>query len=358
MRVLLSEGHSLTAREFITALGPRHHLEVMDRDSLCLARWSRWTRRIHRCPPSGTDPIGYLDAVGRVLAEGRFDVLLPTHEQAWLFSVARERLPRNIGLAVAEPGAFARVQSKTAFALLADELQLRQPCWALVRDGASLHEWPYPYYLKAPFSTAGRGVRQVRDPGERDRALAALARAGRELMVQAAVPGTYCQVQALFDRGRLVAAHTSSQIGTGMGGSAAARISVDHEAPRRDVKAVGAHLGWHGGLTLDYVFDGTVPCYIECNPRTVEPGNAVASGINIPEAQLLISAGKDVLELPRGLSGVRTHGLVALILGNSPYDGRWGVLRRVLRAALGAASSTEALSSSRRSSGTPRAASR
>ena len=45
-----------------------------------------------------------------------------------------------------------------------------------------------------------------------------------------------------------------------MGGSAAARVSVDHEQPRRDIEKLGAYLDWHGGLTLDYLFDGTSPC--------------------------------------------------------------------------------------------------
>src|SRR5262249_10864531 len=38
MRVLLSEGSSLTAREFVTTLGPHgHRIEVLDPDPFCLA---------------------------------------------------------------------------------------------------------------------------------------------------------------------------------------------------------------------------------------------------------------------------------------------------------------------------------
>ena len=93
MRVILSEGSSLTAREFVTALGPHgHQIEVLDPDPFCLARWSRWVRRVHQCPSAGRDPLGYLDVVRRLLDNEGYDVLLPTHEQAWLFSVARERL--------------------------------------------------------------------------------------------------------------------------------------------------------------------------------------------------------------------------------------------------------------------------
>ena len=72
-------------------------------------------------------------------------------------------------------------------------------------------------------------------------------------MAQQPARGRYGQVQALFDHGRLVAVHTSVQTGTGIGGSAAARLSVDHPVARRDVALLGDALGWHGGLTLDYM---------------------------------------------------------------------------------------------------------
>ena len=61
VRVLLTEGSSLTAREVVTCFGPSgYHLEVLDPDPLCLARFSRWVRRVHRSPRVGADPLGYL----------------------------------------------------------------------------------------------------------------------------------------------------------------------------------------------------------------------------------------------------------------------------------------------------------
>jgi len=271
--------------------------------------------------------------VRQLLDNEGYDVLLPTHEQAWLFSVARERLGHRGGLAVAEPSAFARVESKIEFARLLDQVGLRQPAWTIVEESTTL--WTYPCYLKAPFSTAGRGVRLVRNDAERARALAELTRVSSELMVQAPADGVYCQIQALFDHGKLLAAHTSQQRATGMGGSAAARVSVDHEQPRRDIEKLGAYLDWHGGLTLDYLFDGTSPSYIECNPRTVEPGNAVASGVDIPELQVRLSAGRPVLPLPAGRSGVRTHGVIAVLLGTALQNRRRPLFGQMIRAALG-----------------------
>lgn len=147
LRVLLSEASSLTAREHLTVLGTAGaRVEAMSSDPFALCRWSRWARRLHRCPPPGIDPAGYLQAVSAVLAAGGFDALLPTHEQAWLFAVARDRLPPAAPVALAPAESFARVQSKVAFARLLDELGAPQPRWWRVgADDTVLGQIPYPY---------------------------------------------------------------------------------------------------------------------------------------------------------------------------------------------------------------------
>ena len=101
-----------------------------------------------------------------------------------------------------------------------------------------------------------------------------------------------------------------------MGGSAAARLSVDHPAAR-DIRVLGEALGWHGGLPLDYLHQNGSPQYIECNPRTVEPAHAAASGVNLPELQTRLTAGDELPPLQVGRAGVRTHGAIALLLGSA-----------------------------------------
>lgn len=254
---------------------------------------------------------------------------LPTHEQAWLLAAARRRLGDEVAVAVAEADAVARVQSKLRFAQLLDELGLPQSEWRVVSDGGDLSGLSYPYWLKAPFSTAGRGVREVIDSATRDQAVSELlGDDAMPVMAQQPAVGQYGQAQGLFDAGRLVAAHTSVQSGVGMGGSAAARLSVDHSVARRHLACIGEALGWHGGLTLDYMHVGGSPVFIECNPRTVEPGNAAASGVNIPDLQVRMTLGETVRPPARsGVAGVRTHGTVALLMG---VAGRGGSRLRLL----------------------------
>ncbi len=323
LKILFSEGSSLTAREFLSTLGPiGHHIEVIDPIATCICRFSRWTKRVHRVPAPGLDPIGYIKSVNDLMSDGTFDVLLPTHEQAWLFAAGRMLLSPLAPLAVAPAQAFSRVESKIEFARLLDDVDLPQPKWGLANSPDELGKWKAPFYLKMPFSTAGTGVRRVSSARDAERTFIALRDTGYQgpLMVQALAEGEYAQVQALFDDGHLVAAHTSAQTAIGIGPSAAGRVSIDHPFAMRDVAALGECLRWHGGITLDYLFREHDYAYIECNPRTVEPANAAASGVDLPGLQLRLSLGEHPEPVPSGRVGVRTHSSLAILLGTATYQ--------------------------------------
>src|SRR5450755_1822102 len=139
IRILLSEGSSLSARQTITALGLcGYTIDVCDPNPLCISRFSRFVRHIYRCPAVGTDPLGYLDFVLQQLTQERYDVLLPVHEQAFLFAKVRDRLPVGVGVALAAFDAFLQVQGKVAFAGLMERLSLPQPITHIVRSNAEL----------------------------------------------------------------------------------------------------------------------------------------------------------------------------------------------------------------------------
>src|SRR6202045_4983431 len=98
LRVLVSEGNSTSAREAITILGLSAHIvEVCDPSPYCLARFSRFVRKFHRCPGLRDDPAGFLAFVEKLLAARHFDVLLPIHEQGFLLARVVERLAGRVG---------------------------------------------------------------------------------------------------------------------------------------------------------------------------------------------------------------------------------------------------------------------
>lgn len=333
MRVLLTEVSSLTAREFLSVLGPAgYHLEALSANAFALGRWSVWLERVHRGPAAGADPEGFAKALAAVTRDRPFDAVLSTHEDVVLFAERRSLFPADLPLAISPAASVARVASKLEFARLADDLGLPQPDW--VRLTGDRQSFEYPYYVKAAFGTAGNGVRLVTDDRSRARAPRDLARRG-PLLAQRPARGEYAQVQGMFEHGRLAAVHTSAQRAVGIGGSAAARVSVDHELPRKHIALLGDALAWHGGLTMDYFHEDGVPQYIECNPRTVEPFNAAASGVDLPVLAVRLARGDS---LPAGVQigrpGVRTHSLAAITLGVAAKTGRRRAVLGELRAAL------------------------
>lgn len=332
----------MTAREFVAVLGARGiDVEVASPTRRPLASFSRWCRAVRPVPAPGDDPVGYLRALDALLAAGRCTALLATHEQAWLLAAGERYLPHARGrLAVAGAGAFERVQSKISFAALCDELGIPQPAWHEVGCEADLDRVGYPVWVKAAYSTAGRGVRRAATRAEAVSAWRALGGTGTagdpvKVMVQAPAAGAYRQVAALFDRGRLIAAACSQRIGPGAGGSAAARLSVADPGAVDAVVRLGRELEWHGGLTCDYFADGAGRrLFIECNPRTTEPGNAAAAGVDLPSLTIALATGGPLPRAPLiARAGVRTRSTMALALGAAETRGT----RRAVVGALGRA---------------------
>jgi len=290
LRILLSEGSSLSARQTITALSRCGYiLDVCDPNPLCISRFSRFVRHYYRCPAVGTDPIDYLEFVLNQLTREHYDVLLPVHEQSFLFSKMRNGLPTGVKVALANFDAFLQVQGKVAFARLMDQLSLPQPLTHIISTRDELETIDrFPCYIKTDYSTAGQGVWHVTNRTERDKVASELANSGlldgtSEIVVQAEAIGALCQTQAVFAHGHLLAFHCTKTRGVSVGGGHAARMGVDHPLVREHLVTLGQFLDWHGPLALDYIFDDATghPSYIECNAP-----NLAMEGLQIPAVTL------------------------------------------------------------------------
>jgi hypothetical protein len=342
LRILLSEGASTSAREAITALGLEgHHIEIADPSRHCLGRFSRFVRRFHRCPPLGSDPEGYRDFIVEITADGRFDVLVPIHEQGYLISTIAERLQSSVSIALPAFASYERAVSRIGFGQLLAELDLPHPRTAIVetrRDLANLRE--FPIVLKAEIGTASRAVWIVGSTAGLSRAVEEIDGAnafGRGVVVQDFVDGWVEHAQAVFCRGRLVAMHGFRQLLRGAGGGDALKESIFRPAVREHLAQIGAALAWHGALSLDYMCRqaNDIPLYIDCNPRLVEPMSGLLAGIDLMDVLLRVSLGEDVPEQPPSRAGVRSHLTIQILLGMASRGaGRRELLREGWRAAL------------------------
>lgn len=334
--VLVSEGSSLSARQAITALGlAGHRVGVCDPHPMCLGRFSRFVTHYYRCPAVGKDPWAYLGAVLGILQSGCWDVLFPTHEQAFLFAREAERIPSGVGIALADFQSFLQVQGKAALVRTLQRLAIPQPASRVVRRRDEvLREGRFPIYLKADYATASSAVWRVRCAQE----LNSIKMDGsREFVVQEPVAGVLERVQAVFDRGRLAALHSYRQLAEGLGGGDISKLSVSRSCVQDYSARLGAELQWHGALSLDYIVprESESPLFIDANPRLVEPMNAVFGGVNLADILVRISAGDTAAAAEPGATGVRTHMLLMGLLTQAAAGRRRDVAAELLRAMRG-----------------------
>lgn len=343
LRILFPEGSSLSAREALSALGQQGYtIDVCDPNPLCVCRFSRFVHTFHRCPSWGTHPLEYLDFLLGLLKREQYDVLLPVHEQAFLFARFREELSRYVSLAVADFNTFALLQSKASFISVLDALKLPHPPTTICHSRAELEQpRAFPYYIKMAYGTAGSSVWRIDDEVTQAAVIELLEARGflnehTDILVQDVAPGVLEVVQSVFDHGRLVAAHCYQQRAEGVGGSASARISMRRPLVLTHLEQLGQHLDWHGSLMVDYLFDQErgQPAYIEANPRMGETMNATFSGLNLADllVQLSLQPSSPLLAAS-SQPGIRSHILLAVLLGTAIRGrSRFDLLYEVIQA--------------------------
>jgi predicted ATP-grasp superfamily ATP-dependent carboligase len=334
LRVLMSEGSSTSAREAITVLGLAGHvIEVCDPSPVCLGRFSRFVGKFHRCPGLRDDPAGYLAFVEKLLAERSFDVLLPIHEQGFLFARVRERLETHVGLALPDFGSYRAAHGKAGFSRLLDELGLPQPATRIVKSPSELRDAVgFPCVVKTSIGTASRGIWFVRDAAGLTQALRDLGTNDAfadDVLVQDLAAGATEKAQAIFCRGKLLGFHAYRQIAAGAGGGEAIKQSVRRPGLRADLATIGERLAWHGALSVDTIMpDQGSHLFIDCNPRLVEPMSAYLAGLDLVDLLLRVSRGEMPVVAPECREGVQTHLAMQALLGCAA---RGGTRRQIFR---------------------------
>jgi len=350
MKILLSDGSGLTARQVARRLSESgHEVEALSPDWLCLCRFTGHVRRVRRVPSYGADPLGWLDAALAVYRRGGFELLFPTQEQVAVLSHAAGRLA-DTGVLTAVPSfeALRAVQDKVSASATLSALGIPQPATAFLGSADDLRAWPsLPVFVKTPIGTATTGVRRIDSAAalgscadELD-AAGAFAGAGGPgegslgVIAQEPAAGPLVMVQTVFAHGEMVAAHANVRVREGARGGASHKRSLDHPATVvGHLESLGRSLRWHGGLSADAILTGAGPVFIDINPRLVEPGNAWHSGVDLVGALVDAARGGAPGVQPPGRPGVATHQLLLAILGAAAQGrGRRGVAAEI-RAAL------------------------
>jgi hypothetical protein len=114
--------------------------------------------------------------------------------------------------------------------------------------------------------------------------------------------------------------HGYRQLSRGAGGGDAPMISLLRPKVRSHMARLGEHLQWHGALSLDYIWQGDIPLYVDCNPRLVEPMSAFLAGLDLTDFLLRVSRGEEVSNAHSSHQGVCIHSALQVLLGCAIRD--------------------------------------
>lgn len=324
MKVLFSEGSSLSARETLTALGPLgYEIIICDPNPLCICRFSKYTKKYYKCPPSSEEPLEYYRFILEVIEKEKVEVLLPVHEQALLFSKNLDQLKVKVKIALPSYNSYLELFSKIRFMRLLDMLSIPHPdTWYYKTIEEIQGTVPYPCYVKTEYGTASSGVWKVESKDELNDLLKQLAVQGimngsLELLVQESANGQLEIAYGSFEHGNLISLHCCQRQMEGARGSSSSKVGVSRPIVKKHFESIGKHLRWHGPLAIDYLYDEEkdLPLYIDASPRLVEPMNAFINGVNFPELQVKVSLGKKDYTESFSTLGKRSHMILMSLLG-------------------------------------------
>jgi len=333
MRILLSEGSGLTSRQVAGQLGSLgHEVEILSSSKICLTRFTKHVRAVHSVPRFGLDPFGWLEAAERIAGESKTDLLFPTQEQVTVLSARQKHL--RVATIVPPFAGLARVQDKISAFRALKAIGAPQPQTFVISNEHDLRDVAtFPIFVKRPVSTASSGVRRATNTRELEVAAREFGLGQSELIAQSQAFGPLAMVQAVADRGRLVAHHACLRLREGVGGGASLKESIVLPGFTDMLAMLVAELDWHGALSMDLIVADGGPVIIDVNPRLVEPANALAAGVDLVAAMLEVAGDTPATARSSGRAGVRTRQTLLAILGAAE---RPGTRRPVLREAFDA----------------------
>jgi hypothetical protein len=338
LKILLTEGSSISSRQLLYDLGPHHTIDILDPNPLCLSRFSKYVRGWYRCPQFGRDPLGFLRSLGERLAAEQYDVLLPTHDEIFLVARVQELLEKRVALAVPKFELIERLQSKLQFLKICQDLQLPHPETRVLSTERELTAWTeFPRFLKLDYGTAGQTVKLVQNQNELHAATAtfrnkALWSEGVRLLLQNLSEGTQSVFRGVYRQGELVSHHMNVLRMRGVGGSAVARESADHPSVVEHMRRFGREFGWHGPLFADYFYDEAKqrPEYIEANPRIGDSANSTFSGQHLCQHWVDVALERPVSVNPEPHLNVGSHSATLILMSQALENAsRWQLLREM-----------------------------
>ncbi|MFN0055310.1 MAG: hypothetical protein ACKV0T_24455 [Planctomycetales bacterium] len=281
MRILVTGASTFFAARLIQGLGSSG-VEVTAADShwLSVGKVTRQTHRRLRIPSLRHDPQGYLAVLQRELRSRRYDLLLPTFEEALLLAEFREELEVHTRLLLPPFETMWRVHHKPSLYRLCCERAIPTPPTALPPNPRGLRHHvaalKFPVVLKLPAANNCVGRAYCDNLPELEQRYAELYERETERgagvpFVQQKIDGDPIYTLMLCQRGQKLGEVIYRPLRTypERGGTSAHRESIEHPAIAEQTARLAEATDWTGFLGLDFIVERTtgIPYLIDANPR-------------------------------------------------------------------------------------------
>lgn len=285
-RILLTGSRApgtLELARMLAAFG--HYVVAADSVRFELCRSSQACRGFYQLPPPNFDPQGFKRRLLQLIQREKIDLLIPTCEEIFHIAGLKEELSLHCQVFCASLPVMKRLHHKGDFIAWAQSLGLSVPethvfsgreappsldtIQQCIKTTKGFVVKPSYTRFSNEVFLAPSGHLEHFDP-------AALAR-GRDLIVQAFIPGQQICTYSIVLSGRIIA-HSSYRTHYAAGIGATIHFVEDHHVGcRRWVESFVAQTDFTGQIAFDFIEDaqGQVSA-IECNPRLTSGVHLIA----------------------------------------------------------------------------------
>jgi len=257
---------------------------VADSISCRMSGWSRCVSQTLRLPSARNALDAYANALNRLIATHKIDLVVPTCEESFYVSRIVDRLPAEVRVAVADFATMRTLHSKWEFLGVAAACGAHVPESQRVQTIAQARDWAQdkPVVLKPEFSRFGVYVRLHPEGIPTD---APAFDVPGQWIVQRFHHGRELCSYSVADAGRLLA-HVSYRPAYRLNTSSSYYFKpCESPAIRAFVENLVGKMRYTGQISFDWIeaHDGRVTV-LECNPRAISGVHLLSMADALPAA--------------------------------------------------------------------------
>ena len=305
--VFVTYGWCRNAYGVVRSLGQMGvEVHVGDASPFAMSRFSRYCRSFTKLPDFFVEPENYFEAVCDALKKTGSKVLLPSHEDIWIFCKLRDKLPHDLKVALPDSDIYELVEDKLGCVELAQENGCPAAKTIKISDLVELEQFrqnsDWPLIIKTRAGNGSKGVSIVKNFDEliekyRDFIDKFKLPPARWPIIQEFLPGPITWVSVLYENGKCVAKSSCCPIRhkeLDIKGNATLRETGNYDELISKAVSLMDALKWHGIAQLEFIPDSDGQFKLtEINARPWGSISLpVASGVNMPYLWYLIALDK------------------------------------------------------------------